>query len=238
MDVTWLARWRDGRIAFHEGRPNGFLERHVARLDGRRRVLVPLCGKAEDLAFLAARGHDVIGIELAELAVRAFFDEHGLTPAVAPRGPFTAFTVGIAADTAEPRDAAAADPAHPAGSLTLLVGDLFAATPELTGPIDAVYDRAALIALPPDLRPRYAAALRSLLPAAAPLLVITLEYDQRAMQGPPFSVPESELRALYPAAELALLDERQAPEDGGKCSQSGVKATERCFLIGPRDARP
>jgi thiopurine S-methyltransferase len=227
MDVTWLARWRDGRIAFHEGRPNALLERHVARLDGRRRVLVPLCGKAVDLAFLAARGHDVIGIELAELAVRAFFDEHGIVPAVAPLGPFTAFTAAGAAGAA----------GTPAGSITLLAGDFFAATPALLGPIDAVYDRAALIALPSELRTRYAASVRALLPPGAPLLVITLEYDQRAMQGPPFCVLESELRALYPAREVALLDERPAPDDGGKCSQSGVKATERCFLIGPRDAR-
>ena len=224
MNENWLARWREGRIGFHERRANALLERHATRLSGRR-VLVPLCGKAEDLAYLAARGHDVIGIELAEQAVHAFFVEHDLAPAVTPHGPFASWTV------------AASDAGAASGSLRLLVGDFFAATPELIGPIDALYDRAALIALPPELRPRYVALLRSLLPAGAPALVITLEYDQSAMSGPPFAVFEAELRELYAGAEVELLDQRPAPKDGGKCSQLGVPATERCFLISGREAR-
>jgi len=215
MHDEWIARWRDGRIGFHEGRPNALLERHLDRLAGCRRVLVPLCGKAEDLAFLAARGHEVIGIELAEQAVREFFAEHRLEPSVAAHGPFIAYR---------------------AGPIALLVGDVFAATAALLGPIDAVYDRAALIALPAALRPRYVAQIRALLPAGAPSLVITLEYDQRAMTGPPFAVLEAELRALHAGATIELLEERAA-NGGGKCAQSGVAATERCFAIrsdGPR----
>lgn len=208
MHEEWLARWREGRIGFHEGRPNALLGRQIARLAGCRRVLVPLCGKAEDLAFLAEHGHEVIGVELAEQAVRAFFAGHALAPSIAARGPFAAY--------------------H-AGAFTLLVGDFFAATPELIGPVDALYDRAALIALPAELRPRYVALLRALLPARAPALVITLEYDQHAMAGPPFAVLEPELRALYAGATVELVEERTA--SGGKCSQSGVAATERCFAI-------
>ena len=239
MNEDWLARWRDGRIAFHEGRPNQLLERHVARLAGCRRVLVPLCGKTEDLAFLAARGHDVIGIELAEQAVRAFFVEHDLAPSIAPRGPFVAYQAGDPAGDPAGDDASAEpdrDGARRPGSITLLVGDLFAATRELLAPIDAVYDRAALIALPTELRTRYVELLRAVVPADAPSLVITLEYDQRAMTGPPFAVLESELRTLYAGATIELLEER-ADTSGGKCSQSGVSATERCFAIQPAGAR-
>lgn len=220
MQEDWLARWRDGRIGFHEGRPNALLVRHVARLAGRRRVLVPLCGKAEDLAFLAARGHDVIGIELAESAVRAFFDEHALTPRIAPHGPFVAWSA----------DAPQASPAGERGTLTLLVGDFFAATRALIGSIDAVYDRAALIALPRELRPAYVERLRGVVPAGAAAIVITLEYDQAVMTGPPFAVLEAELRGLYAGAEVTLVDERPAT-GGGKCAQSGVSAIERCFAI-------
>jgi thiopurine S-methyltransferase len=229
MNEDWLARWRDGRIAFHEGRPNQLLERHAAQLAGCRRVLVPLCGKTEDLAFLAARGHDVIGIELAEQAVRAFFVEHGLAPSIATRGPFTAYQAGdpVGDDASDGRDGA-----RRPGSITLLAGDLFAATRDLLGPIDAVYDRAALIALPAELRTRYVALLRALVPAGAPSLVVTLEYDQGAMTGPPFAVLESELRTLYAGAAIELLEERP-DTSGGKCAQSGVSATERCFAIRP-----
>jgi thiopurine S-methyltransferase len=204
----WLARWRDGRIGFHEGRPNDLLVRHGARITGRR-VFVPLCGKTEDLAHLAARGHDVVGVELAEDAVRAFFSEHGLTPDIAAHGALTEYR---------------------AGAVTIFAGDVFATTPALLGPLDTVYDRAALIALPPELRPRYVHHLRSLLPVGASGLVITLEYDQALMTGPPFAVLEPELRALYTGATLELLDQRPAPP-GGTCSQRGVAAIERCFAV-------
>ncbi|HEU4733334.1 MAG TPA: thiopurine S-methyltransferase [Kofleriaceae bacterium] len=208
MDEDWLARWRDGRIGFHEGRPNTLLEHHAARLAGCRRVLVPLCGKSEDLALLAAQGHEVVGVELAEPAVRAFFDEHGLVPVVTARGPFVEYR---------------------AGTITLLAGDMFATTPELVGPIDAFYDRAALIALPPELRPRYVEQVRSLAPGGSGL-VITLEYDQSLMTGPPFAVLEPELRALYAGASIEALEEH-ALSGEGKCTQSRVSANERCFWV-------
>jgi thiopurine S-methyltransferase len=207
----WIARWREGRIGFHEGKPNALLERHVARLAGYRRVLVPLCGRAEDLAFLAARGHEVLGVELAEQAVREFFALHDLAPAIAARGPFVEYR---------------------AGAIAVLAGDFFATTPALVGPVDAVYDRAALIALPPALRSRYTAHLRSLMPDGGRALVITLEYDQQLMAGPPFAVFETELRALHAGWTVELVAERPGPEDS-KCAQAGIASTERCFAIHP-----
>jgi thiopurine S-methyltransferase len=209
MHEDWIARWREGRIGFHEGRPNALLERHVARFGDRRRVIVPLCGRTEDMAFLAAQGLEVVGVELAEQAVREFFELRGIVPEVAEHGPFVAYR---------------------AGAITLLAGDWFATTREQVGPVDAAYDRGALIALPPELRPRYVAHLRSLLPAGAPVVVITVEYDQALMAGPPFAVLEPALRALYAGCEVELLEERPAPP-GGKCSQSGIEATERCFAV-------
>lgn len=209
ISEDWKARWRDGRIAFHEGRPNELLARHADRFAGRRRVLVPLCGKTEDLAFLAARGHDVIGVELADQAVRAFFAEHGLEPSVTPRGPLTEFR---------------------AGSLTLFAGDVFDAGLAIVGPIDALYDRAALIALPAELRPRYVAHLRGLLAPDAVGLVITLDYDQARIAGPPFAVGNAELRGYYADCALELLEERPAV-DLPKCTDAGIATQERCFAI-------
>jgi thiopurine S-methyltransferase len=200
----WQARWKEGRIGFHEGRPNTYLERHLERLAGRPRVLVPMCGKSEDLALLAAHGHEVIGVELIDDAVAAFFREHELEPSITPRGPMVAYE---------------------AGPITLLVGDVFAVTRELIGPIDAIYDRAALIALPDHLRRRYVDHLRALAPKGARVLVVTLEHD--APDGPPFSVVEAELRALYDDTTIELLSEGPDPRprpDGG----TGI---ERCFAI-------
>jgi thiopurine S-methyltransferase len=216
MHDEWLARWRSGEIGFHAARPNPLLERHVTRLAGGARVLVPLCGKSEDLALLAARGHEVVGVELAELAVAAFFAEHALTPEVSPRGPFRAYR---------------------AGPITLLVGDVFDATPQWLGPVDALYDRAALVALPTELRPRYVAALRGLVPVGASALVITLDYDQARAEGPPFSVDEAELRSHYAGSTIELVEARPTT-DVSRLTRAGVPVTERCFAIVCGEPRP
>jgi thiopurine S-methyltransferase len=208
MQEDWIARWREGRISFHEGRPNTLLDRHLARLAGARRVLVPLCGRSEDLAFLAAHGYEVVGVELSDQAVREFFELHALTPAVAARGPFVEYR---------------------AGSITLLVGDLFDTTPALLGAVDALYDRAALIALPGELRARYVAQLRRVLPIGAPGLVVTLEFDPASKAGPPFPVPEAELRELYAGATVEWLEDQRATL--GKPPQSLLAVTERGFAI-------
>lgn len=208
----WVQRWAEGKIGFHEGRPNALLQHHVDRLGAARRVLVPLCGKAVDLAFLAGRGHTVIGVELVEDAVRAFFAEHRLTPAVSARGKLTAYT---------------------AGAITLLAGDVFDATDEVLGPIDALYDRAALIALPADLRPRYVAHLRGLLPAGATGLVISIDYPEHQLAGPPFSVPETEVRHLFDGLTVELLE--SGPVKSGRLAEQGVTATEMCFRIAVPD---
>ncbi|MBA3822180.1 MAG: thiopurine S-methyltransferase [Deltaproteobacteria bacterium] len=207
MNVAfWRARWQERRIGFHEGRPNTYLERHVGRLEGARRVLVPLCGKADDLAFLAARGHEVVGVELVETALQEFCEEHGLTPTRTEHDGFVDYA---------------------AGSIRLYAGDMFATTRELLGPFDAIYDRAALVALPPELRVRYVAHLRALAAPGTRVLAITFEYPQAQAAGPPFSVEESELRTLYAGATLALVDEGPDP----RVREGMPPAVERCFLI-------
>lgn len=200
----WKTAWSEGRIAFHEGKPNSLLEQFADRISGTT-VLVPLCGKTDDLAFLAGRGHTVIGVELVEDAAQAFFAEHGLTPTVTRSGAVARYT---------------------AGAVTILAGDLFAVTPADVGAIDAIYDRAALVALPADLRVRYLAHLRALAPGATPVLLVTLAYPQDRMSGPPFSVSDEEVRASYPTVEQ--LAERRAT--GGRVGEV-EGAVERCYAV-------
>jgi thiopurine S-methyltransferase len=204
----WIERWKEGRIGFHEGHPNTFLMRYAERLGDAKRVLVPLCGKAEDMAFLAARGHAVVGVDVALSALRDFFREHGLEPAVETSARLTTLR---------------------ADAFTLLAGDFLALTREEVGDVDAVYDRAALVALPPELRVRYVALLRALIPAGTPLLIVTFDYPQAQMQGPPFAVGEEELRRLYSGAIVKLLD--QAPLGTGKLRDAGIDALEQCWLV-------
>lgn len=202
----WLSRWREGRIGFHEGRPNDLLVSHAKALGPQGRVLVPLCGKTEDMAYLASLGHEVVGIELAEAAAEGFFQEHGLEVAPKTRGAFVE---------------------RSAGGVTILQGDFFDARLEDVGVISAFYDRAAIVALPPELRPRYAAHLRELAGEGAGL-VICFEYPQERMEGPPFSVGEDELRRYFPAVER--LEDRRT--EGPQSRASGIDMRERLYLVG------
>lgn len=174
----WHQRWREGRIGFHQDKPTPLLLEHwpVLELAPGSQVFVPLAGKSLDLAWLAAQGHRVLGVELSPLAVAQFFAEHGLTPQVH--------------DSRYGRH-------YRAGEIELICGDVFGLDADVLADCAAVYDRAALIALPPPLRRRYVHELHALLPAGCRGLLITLEYPQHEKQGPPFAVPETEVRDLY-----------------------------------------
>lgn len=178
----WLERWELGRIGFHREDANPRLVEHHKALDDAIRVLVPLCGKSVDLEWLVVQGFEVVGIELSELAAQAFFAERGFTPERTSRGPFVELR-------------------H--GNVSILVGDFFASKADELGYFDGVYDRAAMIALPTDLRARYVAHLRTLLTPKAKLLLLTLHFD--AEGGPPFSVPPEEVMAAYAGASITTL---------------------------------
>lgn len=203
MDIAfWASRWNEGRIGFHEGKANELLVRFADRLGEGRNVLVPLCGKTEDMAYLAARGHHVIGVEVIEDAVKQFYAEHQLTPTV---------RAGKAAKIYE------------AAGIAILCGDVLAIAPEDTGPVDALYDRAALIALPPELRPRYAEKIRSLLSPGAKGLLVSLEYTEGSYTPPPHSVREDEVRALY--KDVTLL--HHGPAKDGRFPDG----KDACYLL-------
>jgi thiopurine S-methyltransferase len=173
----WLERWRTDQIGFHEGHPNELLVQnfgHLGLAQGAR-VFLPLCGKTVDIAWLIDQGFSACGVELSRTAVEELFEALAVKPAVTPRGALTQYS---------------------AGNLDIFVGDVFALSADLLGPVDATYDRAALVALPEPMRARYSAQLREIT-ALAPELLICFEYDQNLIDGPPFSIAESDIEALY-----------------------------------------
>ncbi len=179
MEISfWLDRWKQNEIGFHQTDYNSHLREfwRSLSLKADSAVFVPLCGKSRDLLWLRAQGHAVLGVEVSPIAVQDFFKENRLSPQVTRRGPFEVWE---------------------ADGLTILCGDFFALTPEWLTAVHAVFDRASLIALPPDMRPRYAAHMAAILPPSAKILLVAMEYPAQSMQGPPFSVGESEVRALY-----------------------------------------
>jgi thiopurine S-methyltransferase len=206
----WLERWQAGQIGFHRAEANPrLIANHQRALGPCIRVLVPLCGKSADLEWLVVHGHDVVGIELSELAAQAFFAERGFTPERRELGDFVELR-------------------H--GGVAILVGDFFAATPELLGHFDGAYDRAALIALPPDLRARYAAHLSTLMAPKGRVLLVTLHYD--AEGGPPFDVPPAEVERSYAPGRVTLLESVDArAETPGPVSRGASFVQENVHLI-------
>ena len=172
----WLRRWHEGSTPWHEGAPNAALRNHLdhLRLRPGNRVFVPLCGKSEDMWWLHEQGLEVLGIDLSPVAAREFLNTHHLD-----------YT-----ETSGSRVSVLESP-----GFRLLAGDFFALEAEDLAGVAAVYDRAALVALPPSMRGRYARHLVSLL--EAPVLLVSMVYPEHEIEGPPFSVPETEVRALF-----------------------------------------
>jgi len=208
----WHERWNDGRIGFHEGRPNAFLARHVELLGPPPgAVLVPLAGKSQDLLYLASKDYTVIGVELSSKAVADFFADNGLIPTQATVAPFEVWS---------------------AGRISMFVGDLFALTREhldAVSAITALYDRAAIVALPHEMRQRYAAHLRTLLAAGTKGLIVTFDYPQELFDGPPFSVSGAELKGIYDGLALEEIDSAMA--DAPRIRDAGIVCVERCFTV-------
>ena len=191
----WHQRWAGHQIGFHQSTPTPLLLKHWPALGiaPGATVFVPLAGKSLDMAWLAAQGHPVLAVELSQVAVDEFFAEHGLVPEV------EATRHGLH---------------HRAGGIELICGDAFGLDAELLRDCAGVFDRAALIALPPALRARYAGELYAALPAGCRGLLVTLEYPQHERDGPPFSVPESEVHALYDGEwNIELRERRPIPPE-------------------------
>lgn len=190
----WLEKWNRNEIAFHQSEVNSMLVDHIGALalPSGGRVFVPLCGKTLDIAWLLSRGFRVAGIELSELAIQSLFAELGVTPDVTRSGKLKRYS---------------------APDIDIFVGDLFDLSTDILGAVDAVYDRAALVALPADLRGRYASHVAEVT-AGSPYLLICFEYDQSVMPGPPFSIDEEEVARLF-AGQYGLSSLAGADVSGG-----------------------
>lgn len=206
----WISRWQEGRIGFHQAAPNPKLQRFSSVWEGARRILVPLSGKSLDVLWL--RDHtraEVVAVEVAPQAVEAFHQEHNLTPTVERRGPFELYRCG---------------------RITTYLGD-FMNLPEVepAGAFDAVYDRAALIALPPELRAPYARTVTELAAPGARALTLTLEYPQAQMSGPPFAVERAEMESLWQRHwDMELREAEEALDRSPRFASAGITSLREC----------
>ena len=173
----WHQKWDKNEIGFHEAEANKLLRQsiHYLQLMMGARVFLPLCGKTRDIHWLLAQGYRVAGAELSAVAIDALFNDLKLSPTIEKRGELVHYS---------------------ADRIDIFVGDIFALDQHLLGTVDAIYDRAALVALPENMRREYTQHIISI-SRLAKQLVITFEYDQQLRQGPPFSIGRALMEQYY-----------------------------------------
>jgi len=200
----WIERWKQKQIGFHQDEINAHLQDFWPGLgipEGDR-VFVPLCGKSSDMLWLRAQGYEVLGIELSSIAVKEFFTENELEPTITQNGDFQRWE---------------------ADGLVLLCGDFFKLTTDDLANCSGVFDRASLIALPPEMRPDYARKMITIMPIDIRMLLVTMEYLQEEMQGPPFSVYEEEVRQLYKQNyDVSVLFEKDILTENPRFGERGI----------------
>lgn len=215
----WHKKWQINQIGFHLAAANPLLVKHFSALDltlkkGQKispRIFLPLCGKTMDIAWLLSKGYRVVGAELSQIAVDDLFRNLDLTPKITQKNLITHYS---------------------APDIDIFVGNIFDVTAEMMGDVHAIYDRAALVALPFEMRQRYTAHLLALT-QAAPQLLICFVYDETQYAGPPFSVDAQEVNAHYQTHyDLTLLASEKL--EGGL--KGSCPATENVWLLTPLSA--
>lgn len=212
--MYWLDRWERDEIGFHQTDVNSYLSKYWSelKLTHGSKVFVPLCGKSRDMLWLNEQGYTVLGVELSKLAVQAFFQENNYTPHHETNDKFVCFSVD---------------------GLSILCGNFLDLDKNDLATVSAVYDRASLVALPPEMRERYVSHLINILPNETKILLITFDYPQSEMTGPPFAVSPDEIERHYQHhADIRLLAQLDVLEQNPRFQERGLsRIQESVFLL-------
>ncbi|MEM9774864.1 MAG: thiopurine S-methyltransferase [Chloroflexota bacterium] len=210
----WLTVWENGNLGFHLDQTNPFLMKFWSQmgLEAGDPVFVPLCGKTLDMVWLAEQKHPVMGVELSPIAAEDFFTENNIEATLSADNKFSVW--------------------H-GGDIEIKVGNFFDITADDLKDTKAVYDRASIVALPPTMRQDYAKHLNKILTIDTKILMLTFEYDQDIVEGPPHSVTHTEIRHLFESNFLInKLDSRDLIERAKGMQAAGLKSfVQHTFLL-------
>ncbi|MBL4607481.1 MAG: thiopurine S-methyltransferase [Pseudomonadales bacterium] len=208
----WNTCWETQEIGFHMPEVNPVLLEFWSQLaiPSGEKVLVPLCGKSLDLKWLMEQGQHVVGVELSKLAVEAFFSEQSISPQVESKNGLQLYT---------------------SDQLALWCGNIFSFPESELESIQAVYDRGALVALPFGMRKSYMEKLLNGLSGSESWLLVTFEYDESLMQGPPFSIPKSEVQQYFEGYEVCLVDKKEMIHSVPKAKKLGLSSIVQCVYV-------
>lgn len=213
-EAFWTERWENNQIGFHQAQINPFLQQyfHLLNTTKGQTVFVPLCGKTLDMVWLVEQGVDVLGVEFSEKAIKEFYQENHLDYQVAQSEAFIEYSNE---------------------HIKLLSGDFFAMGEQQLSGIMAVFERASLIALPQPMRVDYVNHLAKHLAQGCRILMITMEYPEGMISGPPFAVLADEVEQLFKKDfTVELLESKQNQAMGKRLAKaSGGSITEKVWLI-------
>ncbi len=209
----WIDRWERDLIGFHQNEVNPYLRQYWQDLNlpHESEVFVPLCGKSHDMLWLREQGHKVLGVEFSSQAAQAFFDENKLNPQHQTHEKFECWVEN---------------------SINILCGDFFDLGKTQLSNVSAVYDRASLVALSPEVRKKYVHHLLSILPPATQILLITFDYPQHEMTGPPFAVsPDEVVACFHQHAQVRLLAQFDMLEQNPSFQERGLSRIEESIFL-------
>lgn len=206
MEKTfWQEKWQKNEIAFHQDDYHPLLEKHLPSLQLKQgaRVFVPLCGKSADLICIRDMGFKVCGLELSEIAVQAFFTENNIEFETREQAGFVYYE---------------------SPEISIICGDFYSLNADITGKFDAVFDRASLIAMPPDMRAQYAGIMKRVCPEGCKTLLVALEYEPGVVNAPPFVVTKEEIEKLYSDwCQVTELERADSTVKGKACYEIAYK---------------
>jgi thiopurine S-methyltransferase len=202
--ADWLKFWENNETNWHGDKITQELVEYfeLFELEPRDKVFVPLCGKSLDMLYIMSQGFSVVGVEISEIGVRQFFSENNLAYKITKVDDFDLYSTE---------------------NLEIYCGDFFALTSKHLNNVKSVFDRKSLIALEPEVRQKYVKHLNDIISLGARILLVTLQYPQYQMSGPPFSVDKSEVESLFSMAfESQELRSFNDIENGSKLTRAGV----------------
>ena len=206
--ANWLEFWENNEINWHSDVVTKELEEYLGllKLEPGDKVFFPLCGKSLDMTYMLKQGFSVIGVELSEIGIMQFFHENKLDFAISSVGEFDLYS---------------------AKNIEIYCGDFFSLTSKHLCDVKAVFDRKSLIALDRNLRQKYVKHLNDIISLGVRILLITLNYPQHQMSGPPFSVDKSEVESLFNMAfNYQELESFEDIENGSKLKRAGIDYIE------------
>ncbi len=225
MEQTfWHQRWEENRIGFHLAEANELLEKYLPTLKLQQddKIFVPLCGKTLDILYLKQQKLKVLGNEVSPIAVNDFFKENHLSYN----------TNEIELSTEQTSSENLKMKSYATKQIEIIQGDFFKLEKDMFVGVKAVYDRASMVALPEGMRKKYVEYLLKILPRPTKILLVSLEYDQKFKQGPPFSVHEDEIKYFYQNDfDIKLLYTQETPmKQRGEISKK-MTMKEKVFLL-------